>query len=169
MSRGKPHPGRTPLLTADQERRVLGRLTTTVLTDRYAHDLGEPTTTRNKAWLLRRIAWRLQARAEGGLSERAKKRAAELADADLRVLPLRGSDMSTDLTSLPKTLDARIPPPGTVLIRPYKGGTVKVRVLAEGYAYEGETFKTLSAVAKKVTGTHTNGFLFFQLGTGGDA
>jgi hypothetical protein len=147
---------------------ALRRMTTAELADRYAAEFGEPTTTRNKVWLLKRIAWRLQARAEGGLTERAKRRAAELADdADLRVLPPRGDEL--DLAPLPRAHDARVPPPGTVLTRSYKGGTVKVQVLAEGFAYEGETYKTLTAVAKKVTGTHTNGFLFFKLGMGGDA
>jgi hypothetical protein len=39
-----------------------------------------------------------------------------------------------------------------------------VRVLDEGFEFEGETFKSLSAVAKKITGQHMNGFLFFRLG-----
>ncbi|WP_261360394.1 DUF2924 domain-containing protein [Gemmata massiliana] len=48
---------------------------------------GEPTTTGNRTWLARRIAWRIQALAEGDLSEGARARAAELArDADLRVI-----------------------------------------------------------------------------------
>jgi hypothetical protein len=44
----------------------------------YAELLGETTNANNKAWLLKRIAWRLQALAEGGLSERARQRAADL-------------------------------------------------------------------------------------------
>jgi hypothetical protein len=60
------------------------------LRQRYAEVFGEATTS-NRIWLVRRIAWRLQALAEGDLSERARARAAELArDADLRVVPPRG-------------------------------------------------------------------------------
>jgi hypothetical protein len=45
----------------------------------------------------------------------------------------------------------RLPPPGTVLVRPYKGQTLQVRVLAKGFAYEGKTYRSLSAVAKAIT------------------
>ena len=49
---------------------------------------GETTNTKNRVWLFRRIAWRLQALAEGDLSERAQGRAAELAcDPDIRMSP----------------------------------------------------------------------------------
>ena len=61
--------------------------------------------------------------------------------------------------------DDRLPPPGTILTRSYKGTTIRVQVLEKGFAYEGELYKSLSAVAKAVTGSHCNGFLFFQLNT----
>ena len=57
----------------------------------------------------------------------------------------------------------RLPPPGTVLVRPYKGQTLQVHVLNKGFAYEGETYRSLSAVAKAITGSHCNGYLFFKL------
>jgi hypothetical protein len=58
------------------------------LWQRYAEAFVEGTGTANRAWLLDRIAWCLQAKAEGGLSERARARAPELADhADLRSGP----------------------------------------------------------------------------------
>jgi hypothetical protein len=57
---------------------------------KYAQVFGEETRVGNKAWLVKRIVWRLQALAEGDLSERARRRAAELAqDADLRLSPPR--------------------------------------------------------------------------------
>ena len=46
---------------------------------------------------------------------------------------------------------------------PFKGETVEVRVLPHGFEYEGDVYRTLSAVAKKVTGTHWNGPGFFGL------
>ncbi len=64
--------------------------------------------------------------------------------------------------------DGRLPPPGTVLTRPYKGGTIQVQVLAHGFEYDGKVYRSLSAVAKAVTGSHCNGFLFFRLNTHGD-
>src|SRR5437867_4904332 len=64
---------------------ALQRLTMHELRGRYAELFGETTAAKNRTWLLRRVAWRLQALAEGDLSERARQRAAELAnDADLR-------------------------------------------------------------------------------------
>jgi hypothetical protein len=55
-----------------------------------------------------------------------------------------------------------LPPPGTLLTRPYKGQLVQVQVLTDGFAYAGRVFSSLSAVAKVITGSHCNGFLFFR-------
>src|SRR5262249_39172884 len=68
----------------------LEHLTVPELRHQYARLFGEPTWAANRAWLVKRIAWRMQALAEGDLSERARRRAAELAnDADLRLGPPR--------------------------------------------------------------------------------
>src|SRR5207249_4312030 len=65
---------------------ALRRMTAKELCQRFAELFGQPARSGNKIWLIRRIAWRLQALAEGDLSERARHRAAELAnDADLRI------------------------------------------------------------------------------------
>lgn len=61
------------------------------------------------------------------------------------------------------TGDRRLPVPGTVLTRVYKGETLTVTVLPTGFEFEGEVYKSLSAVAKKITGSHCNGYLFFRL------
>ena len=59
--------------------------------------------------------------------------------------------------------DERLPPPGTVIARKYKGRTLQVKVRADGFEYEGEVHASLSAVAKAITGSHCNGFNFFRL------
>jgi hypothetical protein len=65
--------------------------------------------------------------------------------------------------------DRRLPPPGSVLARPYRGQTVHVRVLDDGFEYAGAVYGSLSAAARAVTGSHCNGFLFFRLtSNGGD-
>ena len=65
----------------------LHHMTTSDLTERYEELHGQPVRTRHKSYLIRKIAWRIQANAEGDLTERARKRAAELADdADIRVM-----------------------------------------------------------------------------------
>ena len=67
---------------------TLQRLTIGQLRQRFAELFGEATQASNRTWLIKRIAWRLQALAEGDLSERARQRAAQLArDADLRLNP----------------------------------------------------------------------------------
>jgi hypothetical protein len=60
--------------------------------------------------------------------------------------------------------DPRIPPAGSAFVREYKGRTIRVVVLpkGEGFEWNGERFRTLTAVAKKVTGS-MNGFRFFRL------
>src|SRR3954470_16220899 len=109
------------------------------LRQRYAEVFGEqPLVTNNKSWLVKRIIWRMQALAEGDLSERARQRAAELAnDADLRVTLPR---VKRAPKSPPENIltDGRLPPAGTLLIRPYKGQNLQVEVLTYGFAYAGQ-------------------------------
>jgi hypothetical protein len=64
----------------------------------------------------------------------------------------------------PFQISDRLPPPGNWVERQYEGEIIRVLVLADGFEYEGQRYRSLSAVAKAVTGTHTNGFLFFRLG-----
>jgi len=73
-------------LNVGKEVAALQRMTVRELRERYAEVFGEETPADNKAWLVKRIAWRLQVLAEGDLSQRARRRAAELAnDADLQL------------------------------------------------------------------------------------
>jgi hypothetical protein len=150
-----------------KELAALTRLTVSALRLKYAELFGEPTRTGNKTWLVRRIAWRLQMLAEGDLSERARRRAAELAqDADLRLTPPRvpmKTAPESRTPSLRLRCDTRVPPPGTILTRAYKGQTLRVLVLGHGFEYRGQIYPSLSAVAKAITGTHCNGYLFFRL------
>jgi Protein of unknown function (DUF2924) len=155
-------------LNIAKEIAALERMTAKQLRERYAVEFGETTNANNRIWLLKRIAWRLQAMAEGGLSERAKARAAELArDADLRVTPptmaARLPGAATRVREMRFEADGRLPAPGTVITREYKGGVVQVKVLTEGFEYAGEVYRSLSAVAKAVTGSHCNGYLFFRM------
>lgn len=162
-------------LNISKEISAMQRMTVDELRARYAEVFGEATRGRHKQWLVKRIAWRLQANAEGDLSERARRRAAELAnDADLRVTaprqpklaPVQGRTVTTRVAVMG---DSRLPMPGTILTRLYKGQTLEVMVLRDGFEFEGQVYKSLSAVAKAATGTHWNGYHFFGLqkkGTG---
>jgi hypothetical protein len=144
---------------------ALQRLSIRQLRQRFAELFGEATHAGNKTWLIKRIAWRMQALAEGDLSERARRRAQELArDADLRLNPPHPKTSTPPqpqaVIAPAAAVDPRLPPPGTILTRPYKGQLVQV--LTEGFAYAGRVYPSLSAVAKAVTGSHCNGFLFFR-------
>lgn len=150
---------------------ALEQMTVPQLVRKYAEVFGETTNGRNKVWLVRRIAWRMQANLHGGLSESARTKAGELAgDAPLRTtIPKEtpAAKPSEDEVPPPKVVkfvaDSRVPPPGTVLTRHYKGTEVRVTVRADGFEHDGTMYPSLSAVAKVVTGSHCNGFAFFKL------
>jgi hypothetical protein len=150
---------------------AMQRLTIKQLRGRYAEVYGEGTSASNRAWLMKRIAWRLQALAEGDLTERARRRVAELAnDADLRLYSPKEMQAAvaaadrTETAVLPFKPDDRLPPAGTIVTRDYKGSVVQVQVLAHGFEYHGQVYKSLSAVAKVGTSSHVNGYAFFRLG-----
>lgn len=155
-----------------KELAALDRMTVTQLREKHIEVFGERTRSGNKDWLRKRIAWRMQANAQGDLSERARQRAEELAnDAALRTTapkarPDDGQVAITTTATVAFGHDARLPMPGAILRRPYKGREVIVRVLPRGFEYEGEVYRTLSAVASAVTGTHWNGYHFFNLKPG---
>jgi hypothetical protein len=151
---------------------ALRQMTAGQLRERYQEVFGEPSRSGNRQFLFKRIAWRIQSLAEGGLSERARRRAEELArDADIRTTlprpPKGGRDGHTVTLQAPRSVTAhdRLPLPGTVLTRRYRGQQVEVKVLACGFEYAGQTYRSLSAIAKAITGTHWNGHLFFGLTT----
>lgn len=162
-------------LNIGKEIAALKRMTVPDLRRKYAEAFGEGTTSRHKEFLIRRIVWRLQANEEGGLSERARQRAKELAvgsDVRLTAPRTKASPVGAEarVAAIQISDDARLPMPGTVITRRYKGRTIEARVLPHGFEYEGDIYRTLSAVAKRVTGTHWNGFHFFKMGPkgGGD-
>jgi hypothetical protein len=150
----------------------LSRMTVGQLRKKYLEAFGEESRSNHKQFLFRRIAWRIQALAEGGLSERARRRALEIAnDADLRIRAPK-SKFGPDVALDPKlsvtrkvglALDPRLPPPGTYLEREYKGRRVIAKVLVDGFEFDGEIYRSLSAIAQEATGTKWNGFLFFNL------
>ena len=147
----------------DRDLAELQRLSAAQLRLRYAATFGESVRTGNKPWLIKRLAWRLQALAEGDLSARVRQRAAELAkDVDLRLAPPRttprskssspagcqpsaaGCQPSAAKKVAPPGHDERLPPPGSLLTRVYKGRTHEVKVLEHGFAYQGQVFLSLS-------------------------
>lgn len=147
----------------------LETMTVGQMKDKYLQLFQEDTRSRNRQWLYRRLAWRLQAMKEGGLSERAKKRALELAhDVDIRIRPPKDMFMEEPENApaskgkITLKWDERLPIPGTTLTREYKGFKYRVAVLTNGFEYDGKIYRSLSAVAYAITGCHWNGFHFFK-------
>jgi len=127
---------------------------------------GRPSRSGHRRFLIRRIAWRIQELAYGGLSEEAGRRLEELAaETDpLRRYALRKKEgPGPGGSRARRRVDRRLPRPGTVLTRRYAGRVVAVTVLEKGFEFDGRTYRSLSAVAREVTGAHWNGFLFFNL------
>jgi plastocyanin len=100
--------------------------------------------------LVRAVAYQMQVKACGGLSEATKRRLREIAAA------------ARDGTFDPVMAEPRIKP-GTKLIRTWKKATHEVMVLDDGFAWNGQRYSSLSTIAKTITGTSWNGWRFFGL------
>jgi hypothetical protein len=149
----------------------LRRATLAALREKHREVFQEEAHSRHREHLFRRIAWRLQALAEGDLSERARGRANEIAqDADLRkIAPPDFFTVGGERVEITRGArnhrqqDSRLPLPGTLLSRKWKGRTILVEALARGFRYENRHYSSLSAIAMSVTGTRWNGLAFFGL------
>ena len=149
----------------------LRRASAASLREKYREVFQQETRSRHREHLFRKIAWRLQALAEGDLSERARDRARKIAnDADLRIIAPRdfftvgGERVETTPGDRSKGKhDPRLPMVGTLLKRKWKGRTILVEVLEKGFRYENRQYPSLSNIAVEITGTRWNGYAFFGL------
>lgn len=157
-------------LSIEQIEKTLSVLSMPELRDRFAECYGHTTRSRNKAHLIHRILWAVQRDALGDISDAARKKALTLADD--RDVKERFSAPKTPAEEPRQQVTLAYKPreellPGTVLHRNYQDSDIRVLVLDDGFEWEGERFKSLSAVARAVTGTRWNGRLFFGLKKGG--
>lgn len=131
---------------------------------RYLELFGEETTSRNKDYLFKRLAYRMQEKKYGGLTPRARARAELLAtDAPIR-RRLSPSAEAADVVRLPsKHRDSRLPPAGTELRRVFDGVEHVVTVLEDSFTFRGKQYRSLSLIAREITGTRWNGYGFFGL------
>jgi len=105
-----------------------------------------PPHNKNKVFLIRKIAWRLQELAYGGLAD----------DTHTKIRNMR------DLTAK-KTLKKNLPPVGTILEREHGNETHRVTVLRDGFEYRQCKYKSLTKIATHITGTKWSGPRFFGL------
>ena len=116
----------------DVEFEALQQLPVSKLYERFENVYGETPRSRNKVWLVRKILWRLQSLKDGGLSERALLRAAELAvESDVRLMPATKPNAKKAKSSEeprrspePTSHDERLPLTGQSLMRNYKAGEI---------------------------------------------
>lgn len=120
----------------------------------------------SKAYLIRRIAYRLQEHVYGGLSEKAQSRLKEL----IKLYdPVNNKAIRSNISIKTQAMkkchirDKRLPIPGSVIIKEYKDKNIQVKVLETGFEYNGKIYKNLTAIAKEITSSHWNGYLFFNL------
>ena len=122
---------------------------------------GKKATSNNKTYLWQRVAYRIQELEYGALPEEARNKAKELAKEydpiNNKTLRLNGTNKCC------VSRDRRLPIPGTIVSKEYKGINIQVKILDKGFEYNGKVYKSLSAIAKEVTGSHWNGYLFFNI------
>ena len=111
---------------------------------RYYKDLFGQSAVNNKDALLEKIAYRMQEIAYGGLSKNTRNKLAEC----LAYKP---------------NIDKPTLAPGSIIRKTYKGQDYEVEVCENHYIYDNLQYKSLSAIAKKITGTNWNGRVFFDV------
>jgi hypothetical protein len=148
----------TPIIPAIPPTDVLGRLAalqtadTPDLKQQWRELFGKEPPPHNRAYLRSRLAYRVQELAYGGLKPETLARLEALGEqldgGNVVLRRIRGDDK---------------PVAGTRLVRQYQGTEHTVAVLADGYEWEGRPYRSLSAIARAITGTRWNGWAFFGL------
>ena len=114
------------------------------------YDAPAPNNSRN--FLEGRLAYRIQELTYGGPDKQTR-----------RLLDLLADEVEGTLTRKAQIADPRNPVVGTKLIREWDGVAHTVTVLKDGFEWGGQRYKSLSAVARAITGTRWNGYRFFGL------
>ena len=152
---------------------ALAAMNVPALREEHRKVFGKQPASSHRQFLFRKIAWRLQADEEGWQPDKVR----ELAGGIARDTPLRNrvtANVNKRRAGLPPEQtavatiypdhDPRLPMPGGLIVKQYKGQTHVVKVLDDGrFEYDDRRFKSLSAIAQEITGTKWNGLLFFGL------
>jgi len=127
---------------------------------------GQKSPSNNKVFLWRKITYRLQELEYGGISAETQSKIQQLIQQydpinNKALRPNNIPEIQSKKSGISR--DKRLPIPGTVITKEYKGISLQVKVLKSGFEYNSKVYKTLTAIAKEVTGAHWNGYLFFNL------
>lgn len=127
--------------------RALATLDLSALRKEWQHLYGPPPRLRSPDLLRHLLAWRIQTAVSGGLDRDTRRR----------------------LRQSPSTRPARAAPSaGTTITREWQGCLHEVKVLPSGFVYQDRTYRSLSEIARTITGSRWNGPRFFGLRQGGD-
>lgn len=127
---------------------------------------GKKAPSSNKVYLWRKIAYKLQEIEHSGLSAEAQGKIGEFIQ---KYDPINNKSLRPGVNpdnkgkKLKLSRDKRLPIPGTIITKEYKGTTLEVKVLEKDFEYSNKQYRSLTAIAKEVTGAHWNGYLFFGL------
>ncbi len=127
---------------------------------------GKKAPSNNKVYLWRKIAYRMQELEYGSVPAETQGKIQELITKydpvnNKSLRPDNASDNQIKKTRLSR--DKRLPIPGTIVTKEYKGVILQVKILERGCEYNSKVYKSLTAIAKEVTGAHWNGYLFFGI------
>ena len=143
-----------------QEIEELRQMSVPELLSRYEQLFGKPARVKNREHLWKRCAWKIQEMKFGGLSKKAKDRLEELiGEIDL---PL-GDKQRTIAGTVRRRAGGAEHKVGTIYTRLWKGREIRAVAVEGGYEWDRVVYRSLSAVAKVVTGSHWNGRLFFGI------
>ena len=137
----------------------LATMSVAQLSKRHVEVLGKKPRIKNKTWLQRKLAWHEQTKRYGGLSTAAKKRLDELmGEIELPVPTSRAAK-----SDAPATRSADDLPLGTRLERKWHDRVIVATRVEGGWSCEGAIYRTLSAAAKKISGSHVSGPAWFGI------
>jgi hypothetical protein len=139
---------------------ALQTLDVPALVARYERVFGQAPHCRNRIWLWRNVAWKIQEQTLGGLSPEARARLEQLVS-EIR-LPTEPPPKIARVRVNKRRVQSVLAP-GTTLARTWHGRELRVTVLDRGFEHDGVVYRSLSAVARGITGTNWNGHLFFGL------
>jgi hypothetical protein len=115
----------------------------------------------NKPYLIKRIAYKIQENALGGLTQDAKAEINRFAD-EINPLQQFKAKVKNDLAETNKK-HRKLPLSGSIIRKTYKGNQLEIKVLEKGFEYNGKIYKSISSAAKEISGSHCSGFVFFNL------
>jgi len=149
---GRPRESAAAATSVVAQLAALKRMTVVELKAKWETIFGTPAPNNSRGYLELRLGYRIQELTLGGLSRETR-----------RTLDLLADEIEGRIGRKAIIADSRNPVVGTRLVREWEGVEHTVTVMKDGFDWQGRKFKSLSAVARAITGTQWNGYRFFGL------